>query len=142
MPEPDEQTVKWQARLDRDFPRGAIAAWSGLTPPPASYQIPRILVLRVVNDHPVVLLPVLTGSDKVLGPWQVSAYEVNHGVVTGPLAGTQRVVRVTFEEDSRTMTWNPRVTDRLARVMAPERAAFMKLAPHGGRAAQHNPEEA
>lgn len=135
MTEPDEQTAQWQQRLDREFPRGAVAAWLHPVTPGVSYQIPRILVLRVTGGQPVVLLPVLAGADKVLGPWQMETYE-RSGPRTGP-----RQVQVKFKEDGRSMTWSPRVSDRLARVMAPERQAFIQLAPQGGRAVLHTPEE-
>lgn len=133
--EPDEQTVRWQARLDRAFPRGAVAAWASPFPSKASYQVPRILVLRVEDGFPVVVLPVFTGNNKVLGPWQVTSYEPS-----GPRTGT-RSATVKFREDGRSMTWNSRVSERLARLMAPERQQFIALAPDGGRAVHHTPEE-
>ena len=130
----DVRVAEWQHRLDRQFPRGAVAGWSGVTG--TVYQIPRILVLRIGSGGlPVVLMPVFSGSDKVLGPYRITSYQR-----TGPRTGGP-VSQVTFSGDARVMTWNPRVSERLARLMAPERDLFMALAPDGGRAAQHTPEE-
>lgn len=135
---PDAQTIDWQARLDREFPRGAVVnAWHDphsigrLPPPGVTYEIPRIVVLRVADGQPVVLMPVFHGSDKVLGPLHLTSYERLSRIL----------VKVTLAGQKDVMTWNSRISERLARLMAPEREASVKLAPQGGRAVQHTPEE-
>lgn len=62
---------RWQLHLDRQFPHGVLASWEGQ--PGVLYPIPRIVVDYMAGFDPVVKFPVFSGSDKVLGPWQLTS---------------------------------------------------------------------
>lgn len=120
----DPTTVpEWQHRLDRLFPHGAIASWDG-HPQATIYLIPRIYVVAVQGDKPVVWMSAFAGSDKSLGPWLVTAVR--------PLKSSPFVASVAFEGHSREMRLSAGMDDRLATVMLTERNPGIDRFPDGG----------
>jgi hypothetical protein len=121
----DPVTVpEWQHRLDRLFPNGAIASWNEDSPQATIYLIPRIYVVEVQGDKPVVWMSAFAGSDKTLGPWLVTN--------VAPLKASPFAANVTFEGHSRTMRLNGGMDDRLAMVMLSERNPGISRFPDGG----------
>lgn len=121
----NELTVAdWQHRLDREFPHGVVASWNDGNPRSATYLIPRIHVTGVRDGLPVVWLAAFSGSDKVLGPWPVTA-------MTTPSLHP-RIVRVSFEDIDKEMTWSAGVDERLRAEMSRERLDSLGRHPHGG----------
>lgn len=100
-----DQAVRWQRRLDRDFPRGLLASWDdikgGAGGPRYVYLCPRAEVTGMQGLNPVVMLPV-PDWDKVVQPGAVASYQPEPGV-------SPRLVRVTFA-DGRSMTWGAGVS--------------------------------
>lgn len=121
----DPTTVpEWQHRLDRLFPDGAIASWEDGRQRAVIYLIPRIYVVGVRGDKPVVWMSAFAGSDKSLGPWLVDSVK--------PLKAHPFAANVTFEDSPRVMRWNAGMDERLALVMLSERRPGMERFPDGG----------
>lgn len=102
--------ASWQAKLDREFPHGAVCSWDR-PGPPVIYLVLRIEVTGAVGLDPVVQLIPLDQS-RVLNDLWVQSYT--------PAAGQwpPGTVRVTFGNEDDGMFWNPQVPAVLQRAAA------------------------
>lgn len=106
---------EWQRRLDGDFPRGAITSWGDGNPRSSVYLLPHVLVTAAIGGLPVVRASVFAGSDKVVGPWQVTSYRAD------------RLTVVRFARVELPMLLSASVNRRLAQAMASERANSIRM---------------
>lgn len=116
----------WQVKLDREFPRGALAYWE---PPDGggpeyTYPVPRIEVTGMRGLNPCVSLPV-PDWDKVIDGCVLS-YD---SIQSEPCF----VARVVLEDTSRAMHWSAGVSDSLAQRMSARRAELVRNAAERGR---------
>jgi hypothetical protein len=120
---PSDLIARYQAKLDREFPQGAVASWEdrGNT---ATYLIPRVLVTGQQGLDPEIWLPAFAGSTKTLGPFRVLSYQ--------PVQSHPYAVRVTLDNVDRPLLLNAGVSEEAARAMAGDRQRFTDLAPAGG----------
>lgn len=127
----NEATVAdWQHRLDSEYPRGVVASWDDSDKHSATYLLPRIYVTDMTAaGYPVIWASAHSGSDKVLGPWEVTSYTVAQL--------RPRAARVTFENVERAMTWSAGMDDKLVASMAAERADGIRRYPDGGKEVLH-----
>jgi hypothetical protein len=114
-----------QRRLDAEYPQGAVCVWDGQEDSPV-YQIPRIDVIGMHGDDPIVRLPV-HGPDKVLGPARMMEYNITQ---RSPV--TEARVQLA---GMPAMRWSSGVGPILARAMAEDRARQLAAAPGGGMSA-------
>lgn len=112
----------WQAKLDRDFPQGAVCVWDEDEESP-TYQVPRLQVVSLHGLDPVVALP-LHGPEKVLGPFPVESYTVRQ---RKPVLEA----RVTLA-GAQPMLWSAGVGPQLARAMSEDRERLLQSSPAGG----------
>jgi hypothetical protein len=119
---PLDLVAQYQAKMDREFPHGALASWQGERG--TTYLIPRILVTGRHGLDPEIFLPVFAGSDKTLGPFRVTGLQQ---VQTRP-----HMVAVTLDNVDKTLLLNAGVSEEAAQAMAASRQAFLEQAPAGG----------
>lgn len=117
--------AQWQARLDREFPQGAVGSW--VRPPnpashPAIYNIPYIEVLAMAGLDPVLIMTVYGTGSKILGPWRVISYET---LAEEPFTAR----RLTFAGTRDRLVLVDAVGDQMAAMMAQDRAE-QKAHPH------------
>jgi hypothetical protein len=118
---PSDLVAQYQAKFDRDFPRGAVASWQDDAR--TAYLVPRVLVTGQHGLDPEIWLPVFAGSDKTLGPFRVTGIS--------PAPGARGEVAVTLDS-AQTLLLNAGVSDAVAQAMAGDRQRFTDLAPSGG----------
>jgi hypothetical protein len=110
--------AKWQKKLDRDFPDGAVVSYQREDSP--VYLVSRVECTTMAGLDPVLLLS--PDSGQPMGPWQlVSLTE------TEP----QRYTAV-FAELPEPMLLNAAVPGRAAHNLSAERAHRISAAPQGG----------
>jgi hypothetical protein len=119
---PPDLVAQYQAKMDREFPHGAIASWQGERG--TTYLIPRVLVTGQHGLDPEIFLPVFAGSDKTLGPFRIRGLQQ---VQVRP-----HMVAVTLDNVDKTLLLNAGVSEEAARAMAADRQRFTDLAPAGG----------
>jgi hypothetical protein len=120
---PSDLIAQYQAKMDREFPHGAVASWDqpGST---VTYLVPRILVTGQHGLDPEIFLPVFAGSDKTLGPFRVLS-----------MSQAQRdpyMVRADVDGAQGALLLNAGVSPEAAAAMAADRQSFTALAPAGG----------
>jgi hypothetical protein len=120
---PDDFVSRYQAKFDREFPHGALAAWRDKST--ATYLVPRIMVTGQRGLDPEIWLPVFAGSNKTLGPFRVlSVQETQHS----PYA-----IQVLLDNVQEPLLLSAGVSPEAAAAMAADRASFTALAPAGGQ---------
>lgn len=102
-------TDQWQAKLDAQFPKGAIAAWTSGNP--VSYQVAFIYVQEMAGLDPVLTLYV----------WPARVLEDMH-VTSWSEPDEAGLVHATFLNESDGMSFSHEVPDALAHDMARMRA--------------------
>lgn len=127
-----DSVADWQHRLDREFPHGVVASWDDGDKRSAVYLLPRVYVTGVQGDYPVVWATAFAGSDKTLGPWPVTSYEIRNI--------RPRLAVVTFTGLPHPMQWATVTDDKLQLAMAPVRAEAIAAFPDGGREVFHRDE--
>ena len=119
---PSDLIAKYQAKLDREFPRGAVAAWQDK--PRTAYLIPRILVTGQRGLDPEIWLPVFAGSSKTLGPFRVLSME--------QVQASPRAVAAAIDGMDALLLLSAAVSEAAGQAMATDRQQFLELAPRGG----------
>lgn len=125
---PPETARRWQARLDRDFPRGILLSSIRREAAEHTFLSPRAEVTSVRGLDPVVFLDI---------PGHGRGFS---GVITGynPVQSSPcRVVEVTLDyggdnpSRDRTVLFSGNVSDSAARAMAPYREKSLRLSAEG-----------
>lgn len=111
----------WQERLDREFPDGAIASWvEDPIPdsPAAIFSIPRIIVVGMNGDFPIITMPTAPADGKVLDNMVVTSW---NEYATQP----HLIVIANLLNDSLPLRLCAAVTPQMAKLMAPLRKEYM-----------------
>jgi hypothetical protein len=126
--------LKWQDKLDADFPKGLLAAWDDRpgTDGGHVYLCPRPEVTGMAGLDPIIMMP-CPGHDKVVQPGTISGYKE---IQTTPC----KLVQVTFGS-GRTMAWSDGLTEAQVAHVADNRANAISLSEQAGESAWTPPPE-